>query len=135
MNTRLTGKKGFMALKLDISKAYDRVEWCFLEAVMRRMGFTTRWVDLIMMCVTYVKYFVLVNGNQSGLITPSRGLRQGDPISLYLFIICVEALSALVVKANVDGDLLGVLTSKYGPRISHLFFFLQMIVYCFVGVL
>jgi hypothetical protein len=68
------------------------------------------------------KYFVLVNGNQSGLITPSRGLRQGDPISLYLFIICVEALSALVVKANVDGDLLGVLTSKYGPRISHLFF-------------
>jgi hypothetical protein len=54
MNTRLTGKIGFMALKLDISKAYDRVEWCFLEAVMRRMGFTTRWVDLIMMCVTYV---------------------------------------------------------------------------------
>jgi hypothetical protein len=90
---------------------------------MRRMGFATRWVDLIMMCVTSVKYSVLVNGNQSGLITPSRGLRQGDPISPYLFIICAEALSALVVKANVDGDLLGVPTSKYGPRISHLFFF------------
>jgi hypothetical protein len=67
---------------------------------MRRMGFAPRCVDLIMMCVTSVQYSVLVNGNQCGHITPTRGLRQGDPILPYLFIICAEALSALVSKAN-----------------------------------
>jgi hypothetical protein len=89
---------------------------------MRRMGFAPRWVDLIMMYVTFVQYFVLVNGNQCGHITPTRGLLQGDPISPYLFIICTEALSALVSKANTESVLMGVPTSKHGLRISLLFF-------------
>jgi hypothetical protein len=112
-----------MAVKLNMSKAYDRVEWRFLEVVMRRMGFAPRWINLIMMCVTSVQYSVLVNGNLCGYITPTRGLRQGDPISPYLFLICAEALSAMVVKANTEDALLGVPTSKHGPQISHLFFF------------
>jgi hypothetical protein len=130
MHTRLSGKHGFMVIKLDMSKAYDRVEWSFLEATMRRMGFASRWIGLIMMCVNTVRYSILVNGNQCGHIIPTRGLRQRDPISPYLFLICAEALSALVTKPNTEGDLLGVPTSKYGPRISHLFFADDSLLFC-----
>jgi hypothetical protein len=66
-----------MAVKLDIQKAYDRVEWPFLEAMMKALGFEEKWITLIMICVKSVSYSVLVNGVPYGKIQPSRGLRQG----------------------------------------------------------
>jgi hypothetical protein len=75
MDSRLSGKEGYMALKLDMSKAYDRVEWDFLELIMRRLGFDERWVFLVMICVRTVKYSVIINGQAYGEIIPSRGLR------------------------------------------------------------
>lgn len=84
MQTRIWSKVGFMGLKLDMSKAYDRVELVFLEAVMRRLGFDERWIHLVMSCVRSVQYSVVVNGNPVGNIHPTRGIRQGDPISPYL---------------------------------------------------
>jgi ribonuclease HI len=130
MHSRMKGKKGYMAVKLDMSKAYDRVEWRFLETVMHRLGFDPCWVQLIMMCVSSVEYAVLVNGEPCGQIKPERGLRQGDPISHYLFLICAEALSSMVKKANDDGILTGVSTSRGGPRISHLFFADDSLLFC-----
>jgi hypothetical protein len=67
-------KTGFTGLKLDLSKAYDRVEWKFLETAMQRLGFANRWIKLIMACVSSVSYYVLVNGNPMGNIKPLRGL-------------------------------------------------------------
>jgi hypothetical protein len=96
MQTRLWGKTGYMGIKLDMSKAYDRVEWSFLEAVMSKLGFAPMWIKMIMACVKSVSYSVAVNGNVVGKICPSRGLRQGDPISPYLFILCAEAFSSLL---------------------------------------
>ena len=75
MRNHNKGNSGFMALKLDMSKAYDRVEWSFMEKVLVKMGFQDRWVKLMMACITTASYSVLINGEPHGHITPSRGLR------------------------------------------------------------
>ena len=75
MKNHQSGKSGFIALKLDMSKAYDHVEWPYLEKIMSRMGFDDKWVTLIMECITSVSYSILINGEPTSMIRPSRGIR------------------------------------------------------------
>jgi len=124
------GKVGHVAVKLDMSKAYDRVEWRFLDEVMRRMGFARKWRELIMQCIQSVNFSVLINGQKTENFQPSRGIRQGDPLSPYLFIICAEALSNLLAQAENSGWLSGVLTSPKGPCLNHLFFADDSLLFC-----
>jgi hypothetical protein len=93
-----------MGIKLDMSKAYDRVEWPFLEAVMNRLDFDNRWTSLIMKCVSFVNYSIIINGDPVGIFFPSKGLRQGDPISPY-FLLCAESLSFLIFQAEQKGHI------------------------------
>ena len=75
--------KGYFAAKVDMAKAYDKVEWHFLEGIMELLGCVSQWIRLIMMCVKSVSFYVLVNGHRSELYYPGRGLRQGVPLSPY----------------------------------------------------
>jgi len=130
MQTRMKGKKGYVALKLDMSKAYDQLEWGFLEEIMRKLGFGERWIGLIMQCVQSVTYGILINGTPFGNIHPTRGLRQGDPSSSYLFLLCAEGLSALLHKAEVDGHISRVPIAAWGYKLSHLFFADESMLFC-----
>jgi hypothetical protein len=130
MHSRMWGKMGYMAIKLDMSKAYDRVEWCFLEKVMIKMGFEWRWVNLIMTCISSVRYAIIVNGSPVGDIRPTRGIRQGDPLSPYLFLQSAEVLSSQFNHAASEGRLIGVPTSLRSPRINHLFFTDDSLLFC-----
>ena len=87
MSNHNSKKSGCMALKLDMNKAYNRVEWCFLEDVMRKLRFSERWIAFMMVCVKTVSYSVLENGEPKGLIKPSREICQGDSLSPFLFLL------------------------------------------------
>ena len=119
-----------MAVKLDISKVYDRVEWSFLEAVMRRMDFTERWIQLMMVGVKTVFYSILVNGEPKGMIKPTQGIRQGDPLSPFLFLLCTEGLHGLISQAVNQGELHGYPLCKNGPKLTRLFFTDNSLLFC-----
>lgn len=112
-----------MAVKTDMSKAYDRLEWSFLRKVLQRLGFYETWTGWLMECVSYVSNSFLINGGPHGNVKPYRGLRQGDSLSPYLFILCTEVLSGLCKQAQVKVTLPGVKVVRNSPPpINHLLF-------------
>jgi len=116
------GKRGLCAVKLDMHKAYDRVEWGFLEKIMLKLGFDRRRVKLIMECVTSVRYNVRFNSRETKVFLPLRGLRQGDPLPPYLFFMVAQGLSCLLKGAENRGDLEGIRVCRDAPVVSHLLF-------------
>ena len=111
--------------KLDIEKAYDHVNWSFLLWLMEMMGFGAKWISWIQWCIGTVSFSVLINGTSSGFFQSFRGLRHGDPLSPYLFVIVMEALSCLLKRAKEGGFLLGWQLSGrggVGVEITHLLF-------------
>ena len=110
------------ALKLDMMKAYDRVEWIYLAAILTKLGFHQCWVQMVMSLVTSVSFSVLLNGDRLENFVPSRGILQGDPISPYLFLLAAEALSCLLKARNQLSVLNGIKVAPSAPVVSHLLF-------------
>ena len=130
LKRKTQGKLGYMALKLDMSKAYDKVEWEFLEKTMQHLGLGDRLVSLIMSYFTSVSYSVLLNEQSVGNIKLERGLHQGDPLSPYLFLMCAIGLQRLLHTAEMEGHIQGVAICRNGPRVSHFFFADDSVLFC-----
>ena len=90
--------------------------------MMRKMGFNEQWVQLIFKCVSTVSYSIKINGSYTHRLIPQRGLRQGDPLSPYLFILCAEGLSALLQRSEDTRKIEGVKICRDAPNVNHLFF-------------
>ncbi|RVW55071.1 LINE-1 reverse transcriptase-like [Vitis vinifera] len=125
-------EKGLIC-KLDIEKAYDSISWDFLMKILRKLGFGSRWMEWIWWCISTAKFFVLVNGVPAGFFSSTKGLRQGDPLSPYLFILGMEVLSALLRRAAIGGFVSGCRFWGRGRmelNISHLLFADDTIIFC-----
>lgn len=115
-------KHDFGVLKIDMSKAYNRVNWVFLKAVLLSMKFTPNWVNWILKCVSTIHYTLLVNGSITQSFKPAKGLRQGDPLSPYLFLMCANILSLALIKAENNREIQGVRLGRNGVSFTHLLF-------------
>uniref|UniRef100_A0A803PJY6 Reverse transcriptase domain-containing protein n=1 Tax=Cannabis sativa TaxID=3483 RepID=A0A803PJY6_CANSA len=126
LSHRTSGKHGWMAIKLDMAKAFDRVEWNFIKQIMTKLNFPHRFINLVMACISTVSFSFSINQQVLGRVTPSRGIRQGDPLSPYLFLLCSEGLSSLISQKNLAtksrNNGLGLKIARNAPIISHLFF-------------
>ncbi len=109
-------------MKLDLQKAYNRANWKFLQAVLLNFGFHEMFVNWVMECVSSVSFSVLINGGKSKPFTLSRGLRQGDPLSPYLFILCQDVLARLIDRDHLFDIIKGVSMNVGGPVFTNVMF-------------
>ena len=97
---------------------------------MRKMGFNDQWISLLMLCVKSVSYSIIVNGEPKWVIHPTRGIHQGDPLSPFLFLLCTEGLNGLISQATHQGDIHGFSLSKCIPKLTHLSFANNSLLFC-----
>lgn len=119
-----------MAVKTDMSKAYDRLEWEFIKLVLQKFGFHPVWISWLMECISTISYSYLINETPRGKVKPQRGIRQGDPLSPYIFILYSEILSGLCKRAQEEGNLQGIKIARGSPRFNHLLFADDTMFFC-----
>ena len=125
------GKRGYVALKLDMEKAYDRIEWDFLLNCLQQLGFDNKWINWVRECITTVTYSIIVNGESCGHFMPSRGLRQGDPLSPYLFLLCMDVLARRLYDHSLASKSgIGIKIAPAAIRIPCLFFADDSLIFC-----
>ena len=118
-----------MALKIDTEKAFDSIEWSFLLNALRLHGFNSTWINWVSQCISSPSFSFLINGSPFGNFKSSRGLRQVDPLSPFLYIIGANVLSRLLQKAETLGSLKGIKISLGCPQISHLQFVDDLLIF------
>ncbi|XP_059294768.1 uncharacterized protein LOC132047801 [Lycium ferocissimum] len=99
LDSRLKSGKPGIICKLDVEKAFDHVNWEFLLNILGQLGFSIKWINWMRFCLSTVKFSVLINGTPQGFFSSHRGLRQGDPLSPFLFILVMEGLSKMIDSA------------------------------------
>uniref|UniRef100_A0A803P2D8 Reverse transcriptase domain-containing protein n=1 Tax=Cannabis sativa TaxID=3483 RepID=A0A803P2D8_CANSA len=121
MNRR-RGKGGFMMIKIDMEKAYDKLDWDFIVSVLAHFGFPDKFIQWIKACISVEEIKQLLNGVAVGQFKPERGLRQGDPLSPSLFIMAAETLSRLILLKEQQRLIKGFKMGRRGISLSHLMF-------------
>jgi hypothetical protein len=116
------GKCGFMFLKMDMEKAFDRMERSFLLAIVEKLGFSHTWISWIRIYISTPSLSILLNGSCFGCISPGKGLRQGDPLSPFIFILGVEVFSRL-------DSLQGLQIARSCLAIHHLLFANDLLIF------
>lgn len=114
--------KGLMTLKIDFEKAYDRLKWSFIRDTLCEMNLPIRLIEIIMECITASSLQILWNGEKTEPFKPSRGIRQGDPLSPYIFVLCMERLNQVIEAAIIEDKWKPIHASRGGPKLSNLFF-------------
>ena len=118
---RKNGQSG-VVFKIDFEKAYDYVEWDFLDLVLEKKGFGSLWRKWILGCLSTVFFSIFINGRPRGKFKRSRGLRQGDPLSPFLFTLVVDVLGRLIDKSIQCRVIRGFIVEKDKVEVSHLQF-------------
>eukprot|EP00253_Pinus_taeda_P001601 PITA_01601 len=120
-------KKGAV-LKIDLSKAFDRINWIYIWLLLIHLGFKVDFISWIMGCITNVSYAILINGTTTPFFKGQRGLRQGCPLSPLLFLLVAEGLRQLIQKAKREGKVRGIEVA-FNLNISHLLFVDDILVF------
>jgi hypothetical protein len=121
LHSMKTRKLKGAVLKIDLSKAYDRVSWLYIRLLLTHLGFEVPFITWIMSCLTSTSFAVLINGSTSPFFTPERGLRQGCPLSPLLFLLVAEGLSRALTQGKTTGELSGIKISQ-ALSLTHLLF-------------
>jgi hypothetical protein len=133
LDSRIKSGDPGVLCKLDMEKAYDHVDWSFLLYLLKRCGFGERWCSWIKHCISSARFSVLINGSPSGFFGSSRGVRQGDPLSPFLFVLVMEAFSKMISAMYSRGLISGfsVGTREHNRvEVSHLLFADDTLVFC-----
>jgi hypothetical protein len=108
-------------MKMDLKKAYDSIDWEYLKLILLIAGFGTHLTDWIMSCVTSASFVVLINDEAADFFKSERGLRQGCPLSPYLFILIMEGLTLMFKKSISEGEISGIKVTNF-INIVHIMF-------------
>jgi hypothetical protein len=119
IHTLKTQRRGGVIIQLHLAKAYDKINWHYMVKTLESFGFAQHWINWIVRLVSTTSYSLLINGESTKPLCPSRGIRQGDPLSPFLFILMMEGLSRRIKSTTSAGEITGIKPFKNCPTSTH----------------
>jgi len=119
INTLKLHKRGGIIIQLDLAKSFDKISWQYMVKTFEAFGFTQHWINWIVSLVSTTRYSLLINGSPAKTFWLTSGIRQGDPLSPFLFILMMEGLSRSIKSATAIGEITSIKPFKNFPTSTH----------------